>query len=110
MIYSFHHFYYWSKGGAETGMAYLAPGTDDAVHRGKIISNDRLIRKDYYTYCKIYSEYYTPMENYSYLYLRRFFIETGTVAYKGMWEICAYMLRGGIFRFFIKILGLNRKR
>ncbi len=175
MIYSFHHFYYWSKGGVETGMAYrakifralgleakfvfattfpnaniqhemqmlgfldseviwmygffsdcrispvtyrlkqlentfggkeyaisgngdvvkyvfpgehyyyqayLASGTDDAVHRVEIISNDRLIRKDYYTYCKIYSEYYTPMENYSHLYLRRFFNEDGTVAYE----------------------------
>ena len=24
MIYSFHHFYYWMKGGVETGMAYRA--------------------------------------------------------------------------------------
>ena len=24
MIYSFHHFYYWVKGGVESGMAYRA--------------------------------------------------------------------------------------
>ena len=24
MIYSFHHFYYWLKGGVESGMAYRA--------------------------------------------------------------------------------------
>lgn len=175
MIYSFHHFYYWSKGGVESGMAYrarifrslgleakfvfattfpdaniqhetqrlgfldseviwmysffsdckispvtygvnqlentfdgkdyvfskngdvvkydflgeryyykvhFAPGTNDAVHRVEIFSNDCLIRKDYYTYCKIYSEYFTSMNNQTHLYLRRFFNEDGTIAYE----------------------------
>lgn len=63
-------------------LAYLAPGTDDAVHRVETISNDCLIRKDYYTYCKVYSEYYTPMDNHAHLYLRRFFNEDGTIAYE----------------------------
>ena len=175
MIYSFHHFYYWMKGGVETGMAYRArifrelgldakfvfattfPDdniqheteylgfldseviwmygfftdckispvtytldqlensfgiknytlsregriatytfpeetyhyvvylTDDissCVHQVEIISNGYLIRKDYYTYCRIYSQYYTPIGNQAHLYLRRFFNEDGTVAYE----------------------------
>lgn len=72
-------------------LAYLAPDTDDAVHRVEIISNGCLIRKDYYTYCKIYSEYYTSIENSAYLYLRRFFNEDGTIAYEEVmgdeWEV-----------------------
>lgn len=72
-LFSGEHYYY---------LAYLVSGTDDVVHRVEIISNDFLIRKDYYTYCKIYSEYYTPMGNYAHLYLRRFFNEDGTTAYE----------------------------
>lgn len=175
MIYSFHHFYYWMKGGVETGMAYrarifrelgleakfvfattfpddniqheteylgfldsevmwmygfytdckLSPVTytlerlensfgekvytfsregkvatyvfpekkclyivyltdemGDRVHRVEIVSNGCLIRKDYYTYCRIYSQYYTPVGNQAHLYLRRFFNEDGSVAYE----------------------------
>ena len=174
MIYSFHHFYYWRKGGVESGMAYrarlfremgleakfvfattfpntniqheteflefldneviwlygfftdckispvtytldqfeksfvsgdyilsrdkdvmrysfsdgsyyqvyLAEGKRDCVHRVEMISGGCLLRKDYYTYCRIYSEYYTPINGQAHLYLRRFFNENGTVAYE----------------------------
>ena len=37
---------------------YLTDATGDRVHRVEIVSNNCLIRKDYYTYCRIYSEYY----------------------------------------------------
>lgn len=175
MIYSFHHFYYWLKGGVESGMAYRAKifrklgldakfvfattfpndniqheterlgfldseiiwmytfftdcrispvtytleqleksfeekrfnytrdgrrvryqfpdvsiycvadmvnETDDRVRTVMWISNECLIRKDYYTYCKIYSEYYIPCDSQANLYLRRYFNEDGTVAYE----------------------------
>lgn len=174
MIYSFHHFYYWIKGGVESGMAYrarlfrelgldarfvfattfrnaniqheikslgfsddeviwmygfftnckispvtytleqfeksfvsgdytlsrdknyvvysfpngnsyqvyLAEGNEDCVHRVEMISHGCLIRKDYYTYCRIYSEYFTPVNGQAHLYLRRFFNEDGSVAYE----------------------------
>ena len=174
MIYSFHHFYYWLKGGVESGMAYrarlfrelgldakfvfattfpnaniqheteflgflddeviwlygfftdckispvtytleqferscisgeytisrdkgfivysfpngsryqvyLAEGQKDCVHRVEMISGGCLMRKDYYTYCRIYSEYYTPVNGQAHLYLRRFFNEDGSVAYE----------------------------
>lgn len=179
MIYSFHHFYYWLKGGVETGLAYRAkifrnlgleakfvfatpfpsnniwkemeylgfresetmwlysfftdcknsaelytldqlkstfdaksynftrdgavvkyffPGSDtyyvvhmldeksNGIHRILIISNGCLIRTDFYTYCKIYSEYFVPQNNQAHLYLRRFFNENGTVAYEEIVE------------------------
>lgn len=61
---------------------YLVNEDSDLVHRVEIVSNGCLIRKDYYTYCRIYSEYYAPLDQKAHLYLRRFFNEDGTVAYE----------------------------
>lgn len=61
---------------------YMVNDRDDLVHRVEIVSNDCLIRKDYYTYCKIFSEYYAPLDGRAYLYQRRFFNEDGTTAYE----------------------------
>lgn len=63
-------------------MVYLVNGSQDRVHRVEIVSNGCLIRKDYYTYCRIYSEYYAPLDKKAHLYQRRFFNENGTVAYE----------------------------
>lgn len=60
----------------------LTDDTKDFVHRVCMISNGCLIRKDYYTYCKIYSEYYIPFEGKARLYLRRFFNDDGRIAYE----------------------------
>ena len=62
-------------------MVYLATEQEDRVHRIEIVSNGCLIRKDYYTYCRIYSEYYAPLNGKAHLYQRRFFNENGSVAY-----------------------------
>ncbi len=62
-------------------MVYLVKGSEDRVHRVEMVSNGCLIRKDYYTYCRIYSEYYAPLNKKAHLYQRRFFNENGTVAY-----------------------------
>lgn len=73
---------------------YTFPGTDtfytvymvdeksNRVHRVEIVSGGCLIRKDYYTYCRIFSEYYAPLDKKAHLYQRRFFNEDGTVAYE----------------------------
>lgn len=61
---------------------YLVNEKENRVHRVEIVSNGCLIRKDYYTYCKIYSEYYAPFDNKAHLYHRRFYNEDGTVAYE----------------------------
>lgn len=63
-------------------VAYLVNGSKDCVHRVEMVSNGCLIRKDYYTYCRIYSEYYGPLDKKAHLYQRRFFNEDGTVAYE----------------------------
>ena len=61
---------------------YMVNDTDDLVHRVEIVANGALIRKDYYTYCRIYSEYYAPLDKKAHLYQRRFFNENGGVAYE----------------------------
>lgn len=63
-------------------LVYVTGEEGDCVHRVEMISNEYLIRKDYYTYCKIYSEYYVPFEGQARIYLRRFFNEDGTTAYE----------------------------
>lgn len=60
---------------------YMVDETSDLVHRVEMVSDGCLIRKDYYTYCRIYSEYYAPLDHKAHLYQRRFFNEDGSVAY-----------------------------
>ncbi len=60
---------------------YMVNEEDDRVHRVELVSHGALIRKDYFTYCRIYSEYYAPLDNKAHMYQRRFFNEDGTVAY-----------------------------
>jgi accessory Sec system glycosylation protein GtfA len=61
---------------------YMVDETSDRVHRVEMVSNGCLIRKDYYTYCRIYSEYYAPLDGKAHMYQRRFFNEDGSVAYE----------------------------
>lgn len=61
---------------------YMVDEKSDRVHRVELVSNGCLIRKDYFTYCKIYSEYYAPLDRQAHLYQRRFFNEDGSVAYE----------------------------
>ena len=61
---------------------YMVDETSDFVHRVEIVSNGSLIRKDYFTYCRIYSEYYAPLNKKAHMYQRRFFNEDGSVAYE----------------------------
>ena len=62
--------------------AYMVNEEDDRVHRVELVSRGVLIRKDYFTYCRIYSEYYAPLDKKAHMYQRRFFNEDGTVAYE----------------------------
>ena len=54
----------------------------ELVHRVEIVSRGYLIRKDYFSYDRVFSEYYAPQNNKAHLYLRRYFNEDGTVAYE----------------------------
>jgi accessory Sec system glycosylation protein GtfA len=61
---------------------YMVDDTSDRVHRVEMVSRGCLVRKDYYTYCRIYSEYYAPLDQKAHMYQRRFFNEDGSVAYE----------------------------
>lgn len=65
-------------------LVFMTDENSDLVHRVVMISNGCLIRKDYYTYCRYYSEYYMPVDGNAHLYLRRFYNENGSVAYEEM--------------------------
>jgi accessory Sec system glycosylation protein GtfA len=61
---------------------YMTDERSNLVHRVEMVSDGNLIRKDFYTYCRVFSEYYAPLNNMAHLYQRRFFNEDGTVAYE----------------------------
>ncbi|MCI9229731.1 MAG: accessory Sec system glycosyltransferase GtfA [Lachnospiraceae bacterium] len=61
---------------------YMADESSDWVHRVEMVSRGCLVRKDYFTYCRIYSEYYAPLDKQAHLYQRRFFNEDGSIAYE----------------------------
>lgn len=65
---------------------YMVDDTSDLVHRVEIVSNGCLIRKDYYTYCRTFSEYYAPLDGKAHLYGRTFFNEDGSVCYEEVIE------------------------
>ncbi len=62
--------------------AYMVDETSDLLHRVEYVSQGCLIRKDYFTSARIFSEYYAPLENRAHLYHRRFFNQDGSVAYE----------------------------
>lgn len=62
--------------------AFMCDEDSDRVHRVEVVKGGYLIRKDYYTYCRTYTEFYAPLEGKAHLYQRRFYNEDGTVAYE----------------------------
>lgn len=69
-------------GGNNFYKAYMADDISEFVHRVEMVSRGCLVRKDYFTYCRIYSEYYAPLDGAAHLYGRRFFNEDGSAAYE----------------------------
>lgn len=60
---------------------YMVNETGDVLHRVEIVSGGRLIRKDFYTYCRLFSEYFAPVDHKAHVYQRRFFNEDESIAY-----------------------------
>ncbi len=60
---------------------YFVNKDSEIVSRVEMVKNGKLIRKDFYTYCRSFSEYYAPLDGAAHLYQRRFFNEDGSVAY-----------------------------
>lgn len=63
-------------------LVFLTDERSDFVQAVAMISNGYMVRKDYYTYCRNYSEYYIPVDGSAHLYLRRFYNEDGSIAYE----------------------------
>ena len=61
---------------------YMVDGASDKVYSVEMVSRGFLIRKDYYTYCKIFSEYYAPFDGTAKIYGRRFWDEQGNMIYE----------------------------
>lgn len=53
----------------------------DAIDRVEYIINNKLIKKDFYNYTKLCTEYYSP-DNGAKLYMRQFYNENGSIAYR----------------------------
>ena len=62
--------------------AYLVNENDDFVNRVEYVSKGNLIRKDFFSYTKLFTEFYGPKDNRAMLYKRHFYNEDGTVAYE----------------------------
>lgn len=67
-------------------MVFMTDEKSNFIHMVLMISNGCVVRKDYYTYCRIYSEYYILLDGREHLYMRRFFNEDGSIAYEEMEE------------------------
>ena len=71
-------------GGQDFCSLYFVDEGHDLLHRVEYVSRGLLVRKDYFTYGRTYSEYYAPLDGRAHLYLRRFFNEDGSVALEEM--------------------------
>jgi len=60
---------------------YLHDTSKEIVNRAEFVSKGNLIRKDFYSYTKIFSEYYAPFENKAKIYMRQFYNENGSIAF-----------------------------
>lgn len=61
--------------------AYLIDENKPFVHRVEYVSRGCLIRKDFYSYTKMFTEFYYPNKQIAQLYQRTFYHEDGSVAY-----------------------------
>lgn len=60
---------------------YLKHQDEPYVDRAEFVINGILVRKDFYSYVRVFSEYYAPFENRAKLYMRQFYNEDGSIAY-----------------------------
>ena len=60
---------------------YLKDKNEEIIDRVEYVVNNKLIKKDFYTYTKLCTEYYAPNDG-AKLYMRQFYNEDGTIAYR----------------------------
>ena len=61
---------------------YLKNANEHYVDRAEFVVNGMLIRKDFYSYVRTFSEYYAPFDNKAKIYMRQFYNENGSIAYR----------------------------
>ena len=71
---------------------YLKYKNEDIVDRAEFVSSGKLIRKEFYTYTKVFTEYYAPYNKKAKVYLRKFFNENGSVALYSKKEFIGYFI------------------
>lgn len=74
--------------------AYLKNEQEDIVHRVEYVSRGCVIRKDFYSYTKMFTEFYYPKGNRAHLYQRSYYNENGSLAYDEL-----ITDRGSFYRF-----------
>ncbi|HHU6751652.1 TPA: accessory Sec system glycosyltransferase GtfA [Staphylococcus pseudintermedius] len=60
---------------------YLKNENERYVDCAEFVVNNKLIRKDFYSYTRTFSEFYAPEDEIAKLYMRHFYNEDGSVAY-----------------------------
>lgn len=86
------------KGEGNYIRCFLKNNDSTNLDRVEYILDGKIIKKDVFTYTKLYSEYYAPVANKAKLYMREFFNEDGTIAYT------EYLQEEKIYHFKDKIL------
>ncbi|MGN1022615.1 MAG: accessory Sec system glycosyltransferase GtfA [Lachnospiraceae bacterium] len=62
--------------------AYRSRGSGIYIQRAEHVVNGYLLRTDYYSYGKMFSEFFAPKDGKAVLYQRRFYNEDGSTAYE----------------------------
>ena len=62
--------------------AFRSRGSGTCIQRAEHVVNGYLLRTDYYSYGKMFSEFYAPKDGKAVLYQRRFYNEDGSTAYE----------------------------
>ncbi|PCF49393.1 accessory Sec system glycosyltransferase GtfA [Staphylococcus delphini] len=72
---------------------YLKNEGEPYVNRAEFVVNGMLIRKDFFSYVRTFSEYYAPSDQRAKLYMRQFYNEDGTIAYQEIIDGDMHMYR-----------------
>lgn len=65
---------------------YFTNDTDNYVFSVEIASGISVVRRDFYSYAKMFSEYFGPLDGHAHIYLRRFFNTDGSLAYEEIYD------------------------
>lgn len=97
---------------------YLKEVGSEYVQRAEFVSRGSLIRKDYYSYTRVFSEFYAPFDGKAHVYLRVFYNEDGSTAYEEVidgethmyyFSDRVYYTKEEFIEYFVECLALDSK-